>query len=583
MFTTRPVLQGTFGMVASTYYLGTAVGMAVLEAGVNAVDAAVAAGFTLQVAEPHLNGPGGDLPLIMTRPGEEPVVLCGQGTAPAAATPAAMADRGLSLVPGAGVAAAAIPGSTAAWLTLLRDHGTVDLASVLSYAAYYAEFGVPVLPPIAATIGRVADLFRRDWPSSADVYLPGGAVPAVGSMLTNTRLAETYQRLIDVAGGLDREPGIDAALRAWSSGFVGSTIDAFCRQEHADGSGGRYPGLLSGADMASWTPTYEPPVSAEFGGWTVFKTGPWGQGPVLLQQLLMLDGLDLQPGSAEFVHQVTEVAKLAFADREAWYGDVDDVPLATLLSRSYAGERRQLVTATASTQLRPGSPDGRTPRIPTFAAASGDDVALGGDPTVSRSGVMRGDTCHIDVVDRWGTVISATPSGGWLTSSPVIGELGFPLGTRLQMTTLEPGFPTTLTPGRRPRTTLSPALARHADGRLLSFGTPGGDQQDQWQLVFLLHHLTGGLDLQAAIDAPSFHTAHFPSSFHPRTAEPGVVVIEDRYGEAVIEDLRGRGHQVRVSDPWSLGRLSAVGFDPASGVMTAAANPRGMAGYAAGR
>ena len=583
MFTTRPVLQGTFGMVASTHYLGTAVGMAVLEAGGNAVDAAVAAGFTLQVAEPHLNGPGGDLPLIMTRSGEDPVVLCGQGPAPAAATAAAMTDRGLSLVPGAGVAAAAIPGSTAAWLTLLRDHGTVDLASVLSYAAYYAAYGVPVLAPIAAAIGRVADLFRREWPSSAQVYLPDGAVPPVGSMLANPTLAGTYQRLIDVTGGLDREAGIDAALRAWSAGFVASTIDAFCRQEHADGSGGRYPGLLTGADLASWAPTYEPPVSAEFGDWTVFKTGPWGQGPVLLQQLLMLDGLDLRPGTADFVHQVTEVAKLAFADREAWYGDVDDVPLATLLSRDYAADRRRLIGEGASIDLRPGSPDGRTPRIPAFDAAAGDDVGTGGEPTLSRSGVTRGDTCHVDVVDRWGTMISATPSGGWLTSSPVIPELGFPLGTRLQMTTLEPGFPTTLTPGRRPRTTLSPSLGRRADGRLLSFGTPGGDQQDQWQLVFLLHHLTGGLDLQAAIDAPSFHTAHFPSSFHPRTAEPGVVLIEDRYGKSVIEDLRRRGHQVQVSDSWSLGRLSAVGLDPATGVMTAAANPRGMAGYAAGR
>jgi len=583
MFTTRPVLQGTFGMVASTHYLGTAVGMAVLEAGGNAVDAAVAAGFTLQVAEPHLNGPGGDLPLIMVRPGEDPVVLCGQGSAPAAATPAAMSDRGQFLVPGVGVAAAAIPGSTAAWLTLLRDHGTADLAALLSYAAYYAEVGVPVLPPIAATIGRVADLFRRDWPSSADVYLPGGAVPPVGSMLTNPALAGTYQRLMDVAGGLDREAGIDAALCAWSSGFVASTIDAWCRQEHADGSGGRCTGLLTGADMASWSPTYEPPVSTDFGDWTVFKTGPWGQGPVLLQQLLMLDGLDLQPGTADFVHQVTEVAKLAFADREAWYGDVDDVPLATLLSAAYAVERRGLITATASTELRPGSPDGRPPRIPRFDTAPGDEVGTGGDPTVSRSGVTRGDTCHIDVVDRWGTMISATPSGGWLTSSPVIADLGFALGTRLQMTTLEPGFATTLTPGRRPRTTLSPSMARHPDGRLLAFGTPGGDQQDQWQLVFLLQHLTGGLDLQAAIDAPSFHTAHFPSSFHPRTAEPGVVVIEDRHGERVIEDLRRRGHRVRVSDAWSLGRVSAVGLDSATGVMTAAANPRGMAGYAAGR
>jgi gamma-glutamyltranspeptidase/glutathione hydrolase len=304
---------------------------------------------------------------------------------------------------------------------------------------------------------------------------------------------------------------------------------------------------------------------------------------VLLQQLLMLDGELPMPGTADFVHLVTEVAKLAFADREAWYGDVDDVPLTALLSAPYAAARRALVGESASTELRPGSPDGREPRLARFDSAADGDVTVGGDPTVSRTGVTRGDTCHLDVVDRWGSVISATPSGGWLASSPVIPGLGFPLGTRLQMTTLEPGLPTTLTPGRRPRTTLSPSLARHGDGRLLAFGTPGGDQQDQWQLVFLLYHLAAGLDLQAAIDAPSFHTAHFPSSFHPRTAEPASLVIEDRFDPNVLDELRRRGHRVTASDPWSLGRLSAVGFDPSTGIMTAAANPRGMAGYAAGR
>ena len=580
MFTTRPVLQGHFGMVASTHYLGTAAGMAVLEAGGNAIDAAVAAGFVLQVAEPHLNGPGGDLPLLISRDGRDPVVVCGQGPAPAAATPAAFAERGLTVVPGGGVAAAAVPGATITWLTLLRDEGTMTLPQVLGYALHYARTGVPVLPAIAATIDRVAEMFRRDWPTSAAVYLPNDTVPQ--GFLTNPSLAQTFQRLLDTAESRSREAGIEAAMHEWSQGFVAEAIDRFCRIDRPDGAGRTYAGLMTGDDLAAFRPTRETAAQSVFRDWTVFKTGPWGQGPVLLQQLSLLDGFDLTPGTADFVHVITEAAKLAFADRDAWYGDFPDVPLETLLSTEYAADRRTLIGADASLELRPGSPDGRTPRIPNFDAAV-ENTGTGGEPTVASTGAVRGDTCHIDVVDRWGTIVSATPSGGWLASSPVIGELGFPLGTRLQMTTLEPGFPTTLVPGRRPRTTLSPSMARHTDGRMLAFGSPGGDQQDQWQLSFFLGHALGGLDLQAAIDAPSFHSLHFPSSFHPRQAEPGVLVIETRWGAEVIADLRGRGHRIALVDGWSLGRLSAVGRDPSTGVLSAAANPRGMAGYAAGR
>jgi gamma-glutamyltranspeptidase/glutathione hydrolase len=287
--------------------------------------------------------------------------------------------------------------------------------------------------------------------------------------------------------------------------------------------------------------------------------------------------------------------KLAMADREAWYGDVDDVPVGELLSPTYAAERRALIGDRASTQLRPGSPDGRPPRLPSFVtegaagnrpsqAAAGAATAAGiGEPTVDARGTTRGDTCHIDVVDRWGNLVSATPSGGWLQSSPVIPELGFPLGTRAQMFWLEPGLPNSLAPGKRPRTTLTPSLALRGGVPTLAFGTPGGDQQEQWQLCFWLAHAAGGLDLQAAIDAPAWHTTSFPSSFYPRDMTPGEVVVESRVGDDVVAELRRRGHTVTVSGPWSLGRLSAVSRDPETGILRAAANPRGMQGYAAGR
>ncbi|WP_354527559.1 gamma-glutamyltransferase [Nakamurella sp. UYEF19] len=586
-------------MVATTHYLATAVGMAVLESGGNAVDAAVAAGFTLQVAEPHLNGPGGDMTLLVAGPNGPPDVLCGQGPAPAAAKADHYTDLGLDLVPGSGHLAAAIPGSTAAWLTLLRDRGTKQLDELLGYAIGYAERGVPVMPSISRTIAGVADLFRDDWTSSAAVYLPGGDVPVAGSILANPTLAATYRRLLAAGGGAGtREAKIDAALAEWSGGFVAGAIDEFAREPRRDSSGERHAGVITGADLAGWTPSYETPVSASFGDWTVYKSAAWGQGPVLLQQLRLLEELGIRPGPSvtdptELAHLVIEATKLSFADREAWYGDSQEVPVVELLSDGYTTARAALIGATASMDLRPGSPDGRTPRLARaigrvigVEGAADIEVQAGiGEPTVARDGSTRGDTCHIDVVDRWGGSVAATPSGGWLQSSPVIPKLGFGLGTRLQMMALEPGLPSSLVPGRRPRTTLSPSMAGRNGAVELAFGTPGGDQQDQWQLGFLLRLLVGPpqLDVQQAIDGPSMHSTHFPSSFYPRESYPGQVVMEDRCSAEVISGLERRGHGVLVSGGWTLGRVCAVGRDPRSGWLRAGADPRGTQAYAAGR
>jgi gamma-glutamyltranspeptidase/glutathione hydrolase len=581
VFTTRPQLQGTVGMVSSTHWLASAAGMALLEAGGNAFDAATAAGFTLQVVEPHLNGPGGDLPLIFAGADHAPTVLCGQGVAPAAATPEHFADLGLELIPGSGLLAAVVPGSTAAWLTLLRDHGTATLRQVLDAAIHYAETGIPVLPQIAATIGRVAELFRTEWTTSAEVYLGGG------DWLRNPAWAATLKRLVAEAEAAtsDRIGQIEHALDSWQRGFVAEAIDAFARNPLWDSSGERHAGVLTAQDLADWRPTYERPATLDYRGLTICKTGAWGQGPVLLQQLALLDGFDLRPGTAEFVHTVTECAKLAFADREAWYGDCPEVPLDTLLSAEYAKRRRALVGETADAGLRPGTPDGRTPTLPDLALTAdsrSDYDPTTSEPTVSRTGETKGDTCHVSVADRFGNLVAATPSGGWLHSSPVIPSLGFPLGTRLQMAWLQPGLPNSLRPGRRPRTTLSPSLALREGRPAIAFGTPGGDQQDQWQLGFLLNHVLGGMNLQESIDAPAFHSTHFPSSFYPRESYPRQLVVEDRMGEDVIDELRRRGHDVVVSGAWSLGRMCAVSRD-GDGVLRAGANPRGMQGYAVGR
>jgi gamma-glutamyltranspeptidase / glutathione hydrolase len=561
-FTTRPELRGTFGMVASTHWLASAAGMAVLERGGNAFDAAAAAGFALQVVEPHLNGPGGDLPAIVYDAAtDEVVVLCGQGPAPQAATIDAFRGRGLDLIPGTGLLPAVVPGAFGGWLVMLERFGTWRLSDVLEFAIGFADEGFPVIPSISRIIRGVEDVFRKEWPSSAAVFLPA---PEPGSLFRSPGVATTYRRIVDEAGSGTREQQLARARDAWYRGFVAEAIDDFVRAND---------GFLTADDMARWNATIERPASFDYRDYTVFKTGPWGQGPVFLQQLALLEGFDLaRAAPAELVHTVVECAKLAFADREAWYGDPDftDVPLDLLLSKAYADERRALVTDGASPELRPG---GNAPRIPAPVAEA--LVAGAGEPT------RAGDTCHVDVADRWGNLVSATPSGGWLWSSPVVPALGFPLGTRAQMFWLEEGLPNSLEPGKRPRTTLSPSLAFRGGDPYLAFGTPGGDQQDQWSLNFFLQHADRGLDLQAAIDAPSFDTNHFPSSFYPRESKPLEIEVEARFGDEVVQELRERGHEVEVTGDWSLGRVSAVARE--DGLLKAGANPRGMQGYAVGR
>ena len=561
-FTTRPELRGTFGMVASTHWLASAAGMAVLERGGNAFDAAVAAGFALQVVEPHLNGPGGDVPAILyDAKGDEVAVLCGQGPAPQAATIEAFRERGIDLIPGTGLLPAVVPGAFGGWLLMLERYGTWRLADVLEFAIGFADGGFPVIPSITRIIGEVEDVFRNEWPSSAEVFLPA---PQPGTLFRSPGVAATYRRIVEEAGDGTREQQIQRARDAWYRGFVAEAVDEFVRE---------HDGFLRAEDLAEWEATLEQPLARDYRGHTVFKTGPWGQGPVFLQQLALLEGFDLADASAEeFVHTVVECAKLAFADREAWYGDPDfvDVPLDLLLSKEYAEERRGLVGDSASGELRPG---GDNPRLP--APVTGAVAAGAGEPT------RASDTCHVDVADRGGNLVSATPSGGWLWSSPVVPKLGFPLGTRAQMFWLEEGLPNSLEPGKRPRTTLSPSLAFRGGDPYLAFGTPGGDQQDQWSLNFFLRHVDLGLNLQEAIDAPSFDTNHFPSSFYPRDSKPRQVELEGRFGDDVASALRDRGHDVEVTAPWTLGRVSAVARE--DGLLKAAANPRGMQGYAVGR
>jgi gamma-glutamyltranspeptidase / glutathione hydrolase len=602
-FTTRPEIDGTFGVIASTHWIATAVGMGVLERGGNAFDAGVATAFTLQIVEPHLNGPGGDVPVIVhdVRRGQTEII-CGQGPAPAGATIAHYKREGLDMVPGTGLLAACIPGMFDTWMLLLRDYGTMKLADVLTPAISYAQNGHPLVERASATIATVEKLFREHWPTSAAVYLPGGKIPAPGILFTNKKLAETYKRILreaESAGG-DRVVQIERARRAWSHGFVAEAVDSFCRTtKWMDTSGEPHGGVMRADDLARWAPRVEPPLTYDYGRYTVCKPNVWAQGPVMLQQLALLHGFKLDgldPAGPDFIHLQVECAKLAFSDREKFYGDPDftEVPIETLLSDAYNEQRRKLVGDTASLEQRPGSVEGfgavvqlrraDDPRAAVGVMGAGEPTvgSLGaGEPTLGRMGTMRGDTVHFDIVDRDGNMISATPSGGWLHSSPVIPELGFCLGTRAQMFWLEEKHPAALAPGKRPRTTLSPTMCLRDGEAYMAWGSPGGDQQDQWTAQFFLRHVHAGMNMQESIEAPAWHSEHFPSSFWPRTARPGVLVLEGRVPKATVEELKRRGHEVEVGPDWSEGRLTAASRDGRR--RRAAANPRGMQGYAAGR
>lgn len=593
-FTTRPEILGTFGTVTSTHWIASAVGMSILEKGGNAFDAAVATGFVLQILEPHLNGPGGDMPALVYSAATGKVeVICGQGTAPAGATIEHYAREGISIIPGNGLLATVIPGAFDGWMLMLRDYGTMSVAEVLEPAIFYAESGHPVLARVSATIAGLTPFFEKEWPTSFATWAPGGKAPAPLSLFRNPVLAETYRRIVTESRSRPgREAGIEAARDAFYRGFVAEAIDDYlATAEVMDGSGACHKGVLSRDDMAGWSAHVEAPETYDYHGWRVSKTGAWGQGPVLLQALALLKAVDLaalDTNGADFVHVVAEAMKLAYADRDVYYGDSGEgaVPLDVLLSDAYNDERRRLIdTAAASLELRPGRLPGHEnthDRAMAMLNAKGMTAGAVYEPTMAHLSEKRGDTVHIDVIDRWGNMVSVTPSGGWLQSSPIVPSLGFCLNSRAQMFWMTPGLPSSLVPGRRPRTTLTPSMAIHEDGRRLAFGTPGGDQQDQWQLAFFLRYAHHGADLQGTIDAQLFHTTHFPGSFHPRTREPGNLTIEESFGRPVLAELERRGHRLTVTEPWSIGRLTAAQRD-ADGLLRSAATPRLMQAYAVGR
>lgn len=593
-FTTRPEIRGTFGAVTSTHWIASTVGMGILERGGNAFDAAVATGFTLQIVEPHLNGPGGEVPILVHKTGNDcPRVLCGQGVAPSAASIETLNQLGFKRMPGMGLLPAVVPGAFDAWMRLLLEYGTMHLRDVLEPAIGYAQTGYPLVQRAAESIHASAQLFAEHWHHSAEVWTPNGNKPMPGTKVAQPQIAAAYSRLLNEAEAkaANRETQIQAARDIWYRGFVADAIDRFYRTRQFDGEGRMSQGLLTGQDMATWQSTWEETTSAEFAGVTVHKTGPWGQGPALLMALKLLEAKGIhetQPGSTAWVHLSVEALKIALAHRDAYFGDPDhvEVPLQTLLSPGYISAQACKITDDAQANLPtghiPGDPINRAKLLQELATDPNEPGLSIGEPTFADLPEIEGDTCHLDVVDRWGNLVSATPSGGWLQSAPAVPGLGFNVTTRGQMFWLDDRMPSALAPRRRPRTTLTPTILTRDGAPILGLGSPGGDQQDQWALGLILRHLVQGLGIQAAIDAPLFHTGHYVYSFAPRSFTPRVLHIEDRFDPAILDALRDRGHLLNVQPAWSLGRLCAAGYTR-SGMIRAAATPRFMQAYAVGR
>ncbi len=576
-FTTRPVVMGTRGMVAAGHYTAALLGFEVLDLGGNAFDAGVAAVFALTLLKPYEVGMGGECPILIFRPaggaGPNPVAVSGQGIAPRRATIEWFRDRGFDAIPGRGLLPATVPATFGALVTVLMRYGTLGLRETLGPVVELARTGYPLYPAMRDVLGEHAHVFDAEWPTTGAVYLDHGAVPPVGALVRPAAWAETFGAILDVESRRRRQ-GREAALQACLDHFyrgpVAQRIVEFVAHTTvADEEGRLGGGLLDAQDMAAFQTTLERPATIRYRGLDVYKCPPWSQGPVFLQQLALLRGVDLRSmghNSAPYIHTLVEVAKLAFADREQYYGDPSfgDVPLDALLAEDYNKARRRLIDPErASAVLRPG----------------GVAAARAGSPPRSGSG----DTTHIDAIDAEGNMFSATPSGGWFQSSPLMPELGFPLGTRAQQFNLQPGHPNAIAPGKRPRTTLTPSLVLRDGAAHMVFGTEGGDNQDQWTLQFFLNVVEFGMDLQAAIDAPLVHTLHFPSSFYPHDAHPLEVVIEARLAGSVRDALIHAGHEVVVAEDWTSGHVTAIRYTPRSGLLEGAASPRTMTAYAIGR
>ena len=578
---TRPLVMGRNGVVVSGHHLASDAGLDILKKGGNAVDAGVATVFAQAVTEFDRFGIGGEVPILIYLADEGKVVaINGNGPAPLRASLEWFRERNIEAIPGDCFLPAVVPAVVDSLIVALDQYGTMTLGEVLAPAIDLAENGFGVYEPFLSRIKDLEPRFRAEWPSSAKVFLPGGKAPRVGDLFIQKDLARTLRRLVEAEAarkGEDRSVGLTAARDLFYRGEMAAEIVDFQKNfECTDQVGVTSTGLLEREDFKRYRATVEEPEMTTYRGVEVYKVGFWSQGPVLLQALNLLEGYDIKSlghNTAPFIHLVSEAMKLAYADREWYYGDplFVGVPEEGLLSKEYAAERRKLISLeSASLQLRPGDP----------FPFNGTQTAHAPIPETVEMGPDRPGTTGTRVADKHGNVFSATPSGGWFPTSPIIEGLGFVLGTRGQAFFLDPEKANRLEPGKQPRTTLTPSLALKDGKPFLAWGTPGGDVQDQVNLQVLLRVVDFGMDIQEAVDLPFFQILDFPPSFFPRRVMPGTTTFENRVPDRVIETLEQMGHSMRPIGEWSIGDATALQVDSERGVLFGAAGPRRNKSYA---
>jgi gamma-glutamyltranspeptidase / glutathione hydrolase len=566
--TLKPEILGTHGIVAAGRHYSVSAGTRMLQQGGNAVDAGVAAVLAAAVCEISHFGFGGEAPtIIFDAKAREVIVINGQGPAPKAATPELFAREGRP--PSNGPLAATIPAMLDAMALALEAKGTMRLEQVIQPAIELAD-GFPMYEFLRRYLMSERPATEQyEW--SRKTYYPEGRVPEVGEIFRQPNLARTLRAIADAdRAAFAKTHTRSAAIRAGRDAFyVGAVAHRIVDADRAAG------GVFAYDDLASFHGKIERPLTTNFHGFDVYKAGPWTQGPVLLETLNILEGIDLKamgPGSAEYFHSVHEAIKLAYDDRNAFYGDpaFATVPMAGLLSKPYAAERRKLIGHEASLEHRVGDPfafdpDVKAPPARYTPHAQGVHTAAGA-----------GDTTCVDVVDRDGNLFSATPSSGWLLGGAfVAGDTGVPLSNRMQVFDLDPLSPNVLAGGKRPRTTLTPTIVLRDGKPFLATSTPGGDSQDQQLLNVLLQVLVFGKDLQEAIEAPRINSLHPFSSFDDHASEPGVLEIENRVPPGIRDELTARGHKLHVLGPYGMSTgVVAVGVDPAHGTLRGGADVR---------
>jgi len=571
--TTRPVVSGTQGVVSAGHPLVSMAGMRMLLSGGNAFDAAVAAGFAAAVVEPTASYTlcGECVALIHDARRRDTVAVSGQGVAPALATPDVFRRRGLDRIPtGPGADAHlsfTVPGAVDAYFTVLETYGTKTLGEALAPAVMYAERGFPMYEYMHRMLGIAASQQQFDLypPGGTDVFYPGGRVPALGSLLVQPALARTLRRLVeaDGQGRGHRIAGIAAARERFYRGDIAATIGAFSE---------RFGGLLRAADLAGYRAHLEPPVRTVFAGREIIGQSVWTQGPVLMQALGMLATADLRAmghNSTRYIHAVTEALKLAFADRERYYGDPAHaaVPIAELLAPAYAKERAALI------RMDRAAPELPAPGNPLRSATSAHAVVPTPTTGLAANSAAADGTTHIAAIDRDGNMICLTPSGGVFRKSAFSPELGCTLSTRSEMFVLEDGHPNVLAPGKRPRTTLVSYLIAEGGVPTTTVGCPGGDDQAQADLQIILNLLVFGMNAQQAVEAPRFSTQTLVNSFYPRAYLPGQLNVEPGIPERTRAELRSLGHAVTEIGACGVGAV-VTRRDPSSGVLSAGADPR---------